>query len=54
MDRLKREMEMVKLMAEVSKLSAETAKLNKEIKWYEITVIVAATLAIATIAKLIL
>lgn len=41
-----------KIQAEIAKLMAETAKLNKEIRWYEIVAISAATLTVVAIAKL--
>ena len=40
--------------AQIAHLMAETTKLNKEIRWYEVGLIVAATLAVAAITKLIL
>lgn len=43
-----------KTEAEIAKLMVETAKLNKELKWYEVMVIIAITLAIVAIAKLFL
>ena len=43
-----------KLEAEIAKLMAETSKLNKELKWYEVTIIIAVTLATVAIAKLFL
>lgn len=43
-----------KVDAEIAKLIAETAKINKELKWYEATVIIATTLAITAIVKLFL
>lgn len=39
---------------EREKLRAETAKVNKELRWYEVSMIVAVTLAIVAIAKLFL
>ena len=45
-------MEQDKIQAEIAHLMAQTAKLNKEIKWYEIAMISAATLVIVAIAKL--
>jgi hypothetical protein len=41
-----------KIQAEIAKLMAETAKLNKEIRWYEIVIVSAATLTVVAIAKL--
>jgi len=43
-----------KMQAEINKILAETIKLNKDIRWYEIAIIVAATLAIVAIVKLFL
>ena len=42
------------LNAQTAKFAAETAKTGKELKWYEITVIIAITLAIVAIVKLFL
>jgi hypothetical protein len=44
--------ELRKLDLEIAKLIAETAKLNKELRWYEVTLIIAATLAVVAITKL--
>lgn len=43
-----------KINAEIAKLIAETSKLNKDLKWYEITIIIAGTLAVVAIVKLAL
>lgn len=43
-----------KTKAEIAKLMAETAKLNKEIRWYEMVMVSAATLTIVAVAKLFL
>lgn len=43
-----------KIEAEIAKLMAETSKLNKDLKWYEVGVIVAATLAVVAVVKLFL
>lgn len=43
-----------KIEAEIAKLMAETAKLNKELRWYEVTIIVAITLAVVAVVKLFL
>lgn len=43
-----------KIDAEIAKLMAETAKLNKELKWYEVSVIIAITLAVVAVVKLFL
>lgn len=48
------QLERQKVDAEIAKLIAETSKLNKDLKWYEITVIIAGTLAIVAIVKLAL
>jgi len=40
--------------AEIAKFIVETTELNKELKWYEVTVIVAAILATFAVAKLFL
>ena len=53
MDTIK-ELEIEQIRAEISKTMAETAKLNKELRWYEVTLIVAITLALVAIAKLFL
>lgn len=42
------------IQAQIAHLMAQTAKVNKEIKWYEVGVIAAITLAIAAIAKVVL
>jgi hypothetical protein len=44
--------ELRKLDLEIAKLIAETAKLNKELRWYEVTIIIAGTLAVVAITKL--
>ncbi|MBR0574465.1 MULTISPECIES: hypothetical protein [Pasteurellaceae] len=44
----------IKLQAETMKLQNESAKLNKELKWYEVSIIVAVTLVVVAIAKLFL
>lgn len=46
--------ELEKLHAEISHLMAQTSKLNKELKWYEVMVIIAITLAIVAVTKLFL
>ena len=43
-----------RLTAEIAHLMAQTAKLNKELRWYEVTIIVAITLAVVAVAKLFL
>lgn len=57
----KHELETQKLQAEIDHLKAEKSKfdieaikIHKDLRWYEITVIVAATLAIVAIARLTL
>ena len=44
----------LKVDAEIAKLIAETVKINKEIRWYEVMIIVTATLAIVAVVKLFL
>ena len=41
------------LLAETAKFSAETAKVNKDLKWYEIGLIIAGTLAIVAVVKVL-
>lgn len=53
-DNSHRDWELEKTKAEIIKIMAETKKVNKELKWYEVTIIVAATLAVVAIAKLFL
>lgn len=43
-----------KIDAEIAKLIGETSKLNKDLKWYEVGVIVAATLVVVAVVKLFL
>ena len=43
-----------KVRAEINHLLAQTAKVNKELKWYEIVIIISATLAVVAIVKLFL
>ena len=47
-------LDLAKIEAEIAKLMADTAKVNKDIKWYEAGVIVAATLAVVAVVKLFL
>lgn len=54
MDERKIDAEIAKLMAETAKLNNESAKIHKELRWYEVTIIIAATLAVVAIAKLFL
>ncbi len=54
MNERKVDAEIAKLMAETIKLNKESAKLNKELKWYEVSIIVAVTLAIVAVVKLFL
>ena len=44
----------MKVDAEIAHLIAQTLKLNKETRWYEIVMIVSATLAIVAVVKLFL
>lgn len=46
--------ELEKMHAEISHLMAQTAKVNKDLKWYEVMIVVAVTLAIVAIVKLFL
>lgn len=39
---------------QIASLIATTVKLNKEIKWYEITIVIAITLAVVAFTKLFL
>jgi len=48
------ELRLKNMQVEIDKLFAETTKLNKDLKWYEITIIIAGTLAVVAIAKLAL
>jgi len=50
----KLQIEITRLIAETTKLNKESEKITKELKWYEVTIIVAATLAIVAITKLAL
>ena len=43
-----------KISAEIAHLMEQTAKVNKEIRWYDATIIIAATLAIVAVTKLFL
>ena len=46
--------ELGKIHAEIACLMAQTAKSSKEARWYEITIAIAATLAVMAVAKLFL
>jgi len=46
------EIEIVKINAEIAHLNAQTAKYTKELRWYEVALIIAATLALVAVAKL--
>ncbi len=48
------QVQIAKIYVEIAKMRAETAKANKELRWYEVTIIIAATLAVVAIAKLFL
>lgn len=41
-----------KISAEIAHIMAQTIKLNKEIRWYEVTIIIAVTLVIVAVTKL--
>ena len=43
-----------KISAEIAHIMAQTIKLNKDIRWYEVTIIIAVTLAIVALTKLFL
>lgn len=51
-EKTKNELSHEKMQAEINKILAQTIKLNKDIRWYEIAVIVALTLAIVAVVKL--
>ena len=42
------------ISAEIARIMAQTIKLNKEIRWYEVTIIIAVTLVIVAVTKLFL
>ncbi len=44
--------QLAKIYTEIEKMRVETEKARKELKWYEVTVIVAVTLAIVAVAKI--
>lgn len=54
MEKERVQVEIAKLMADTMRINRETEKLSKELKWYEVTIIIAATLAIVAVAKLFL
>ena len=51
---VKEDLEIDKLRTEINKMIAETAKVNKEIRWYEVIIIVSVTLAVVAVAKIFL
>jgi len=50
----KKELEIEKIRAEITHLMAITIESGKHAKWYEVTIIVAATLAVVAVTKLFL
>lgn len=46
--------EITRSIAETAKINKETEKLIKELKWYEVTLIVAGTIAIIALVKIAL
>ena len=48
------ELEHELIQSQIAKNLADTAKSNKELRWYEVTLIIAGTLAVVAIAKLFL
>ncbi len=44
--------ELEKMRVETDKMRVETAKARKELKWYEVTIIVAVTLALVAVVKI--
>ena len=48
------ELELERIHAEIAFLNAQTAKYSKELKWYEVTLIIAITLAMVAVTKLFL
>ncbi len=48
------DLEIQRVNAEIANLMAQAAKASKEARWYEITIAVAATLAVVAVVKLFL
>ncbi len=44
--------QLAKIYTEIEKMRVETEKARKELKWYEVTIIVAVTLALVAIVKI--
>ncbi len=44
--------QLAKVYAEIEKMRIETDKTRKELKWYEVTMIVGVTLAVVAVAKI--
>ncbi len=44
--------QLAKVYTEIEKMRVETDKARKELKWYEVTMIVAVTLAVVAVAKI--
>lgn len=53
-DRQKLDADIAKVLAETIKIGVETRKINKEVRWFEATFAVAATLATVAVVKLFL
>lgn len=54
MSKTKEDLEIEKIHAQIMHLMAQTAESSKKAKWYEVTIIIAVTLAIVAITKLFL
>ena len=48
------DIEIEKIHAETVKIMLKSQKLGKELRWYEVTVVIAITLAIVAVTKLFL
>ena len=48
------ELDLELIHSQIAKNMADTAKANRELKWHEVTLIIAGTLAVVAIAKLFL
>ncbi len=44
--------QLAKIYTEIEKMRIETEKARKELKWYEVSLIIAVTLAIVAVAKI--
>lgn len=54
LEQTKIDAEIAKLIAETAKLNNESAKIHKELRWYEVGIVVAATLAVVAVVKVVL